>query len=123
MIIMSDKLEKAVDAIIKKTEEGSIKWERNSADLMKKNLFYGKYILKNDMEIDYVNNYFAPYKDGYIFFTNQVNYGYREIAIQPKQDADITVLSTGRSDKLRALELMIKNKLDDPDDFIESLFD
>lgn len=59
----------------------------------------------------------------YIYFTNQVEDGYREIAIRPKDNADITVLSTGRSSKLRTLEETIKSELDNPDAFIESLFD
>ncbi|MBQ9928968.1 MAG: hypothetical protein IJO65_13480 [Lachnospiraceae bacterium] len=120
---MSDKLEKAVDAIIQKTEEGKIEWERTDAEMLRKNPFYYNYISNNDMAVDPVNNYVAPYKDGYIYFTNQVEDGYREIAIQPKVNADITVLSTGRSTKLRTLEEIIKNELDNPDDFIESLFD
>lgn len=120
---MSDKLEKAVDAIIQKTEDGKIEWERTDAGLLRKNPFYYKYISNNEMVEDNVNNYIAPYKDGYIYFTNQVEDGYREIAIQPRANADITVLSTGRSAKLRTLEETIKNELDNPDDFIDSLID
>lgn len=75
------------------------------------------------MTVDFVNHYMAPYKDGYIYFTNQVDDGYREIAVQPRANAGITVLATGRSSKLRILEDAIKSELDDPDDFIESLID
>lgn len=63
----------------------------------------------------------APYKEGYIYFTNQVEDGYREIAIQPNKNADITVLSSGNSPKLKTLEETIKNELDDPDDFLDDL--
>lgn len=118
---MNDKLEKAVDAVIDKTENGKIAWERVDVELYKKNAFYRKYVSNSDMIVDGVNNYIAPYKDGYIYFTNQVDDGYREIAIQPNKNADITVLSTGRSSKLTILEEVIKNELDNPDDFIDSL--
>ena len=120
---MGDKLEKAVDAIIQKTEVGKIEWKRTDEELLRKNPFYYHYMSNSDMAIDGINNYIAPYKEGYIYFTNQVADGYREIAIQPSYNADITVLSTGRSSKLRTLEETIKNELDNPDDFIESLFD
>lgn len=120
---MSDKLEKAVDAILKKTEENKIQWERTGEGLLKKNPFYYKYIDENCMSVDGVNNYMAPYNNGYIYFTNQITDGYREIAIQPNENADITVLSTGRSEKLKTLEEVIKNELDNPDDFINSLFE
>lgn len=120
---MGDKLEQAVDAIISKTESGQITWERIDSNLYNRNPFYKRYVSENYMIMDGVNNYVAPYKDGYIFFTNQVNDSYREIAIQPKSNADITVLSTGRSSKLKTLEETIKNELDNPDDFIESLLD
>lgn len=73
------------------------------------------------MTLDGINSYVASYDEGYIYFTNQVEDGYREIAIQPKRNADITVLSTGRAPKLKNLEETIKNELDNPDDFIESL--
>lgn len=118
---MSDKLEKAVDAIIQKTEDGKIEWERSDINLWKKNPFYNRYITENNMGIDGVNNYMAPYKDGYIYFTNQVEDGYREIAIQPNANADITVLSSGNSSKLRTLEETIKSDLDNPDDFLDDL--
>lgn len=118
---MNDKLEKVVDAVIDKTEKGKIAWERADINLYNENAFYHKYISNNYMTIDGVNNYVAPYKDGYIYFTNQVDDGYREIAIQPNKNADITVLSTGRSSKLVTLEEVIKNELDNPDDFIDSL--
>lgn len=118
---MSDKFEKAVDGIINKTEDGKIEWERSDIDLWRKNAFYNKYISSNDMRIDGINNYVAPYKEGYIYFTNQVEDGYREIAIQPNENADITVLSSGNSPKLKLLEETIKNELDDPDDFLNDL--
>lgn len=118
---MNDKLEKAVDAVIDKTEKGKIAWERTDANLYRENAFYHQYVSNSDMRIDGVNNYIAPYGDGYIYFTNQVDDGYREIAIQPNKNADITVLSTGRSSKLLTLEEIIKDKLDSPDDFIDSL--
>lgn len=60
---------------------------------------------------------------GDIFFYNQTDEGYREVAIQPKENSDITVLSTGRSEKLKTLEEVIKSELDDPDDFINSLIE
>lgn len=119
---MSEKLEKAVDAIIKKTEEGQILWDRVDANICKNNPFYLQYINENFMDFDLVNNYVAPYNDGYIYFTNQTFSDYREIAIQPKSNASITVLSTGRSSKLKGLEENIKDELDNPDEFIESLF-
>lgn len=118
---MGNKFEKAVDAIIQKTEDGKIEWERTNIDLWRQNAFYNKYITNNDMSIDGVNNYMAPYKDGYIYFTNQVEDGYREIAIQPNANADITILSSGNSPKLRTLEETIKNDLDNPDDFLDDL--
>ena len=120
---MSDKLDKAVDAVIKKTEDGTISWERIDKDFYNKNSFYHKYVSDNYMMLDGVNNYIAPYNDGYIYFTNQVDDNYREIAIQPNKNADITVLSTGTSSKLRTLEETIKNELDNPDDFINSLLE
>lgn len=119
---MSDKLEKAVDAIMHKTESGTIAWKRMD-DLNSQNPFYKKYLSDNYMMFDRVNNYMAPYNNGYIFFTNQTDDGYREIAIQPNENADITVLSTGRSQKLKSLEEVIKNELDNPDDFINSLLE
>lgn len=118
---MNDKLEKAVDAIISKTENGQIDWARIDNDLCRRNAFYKKYISENYMALDVVNNYVAPYMDGYIYFTNQADSGYREIAIQPNENADITVLSTGRTSKLKTLEEIIKNELDNPDEFIDSL--
>ena len=120
---MNDKLERAVDAIIKKTEDGKIDWDRTDIDLWRKNPFYNKYVSNNDMAIDGVNNYIAQYKNGYIYFTNQVEDGYREIAIQPSDNSDITVLSSGTSAKLKSLEAIIKNEIDNPDDFIDSLLD
>lgn len=120
---MGDKLEKVVDAIINKTESGEIVWERSDIDLFKKNPFYHKYITNNDMTIDGVNNYVASFRDGYIYYTNQTEDGYRELAIQPKKNADITILSTGRQPKLRALEEIITNELDNPDEFIEYLLE
>ena len=39
---MNDKLEKAVDGILKKTENGKIDWERSSIDLFQENPFYKK---------------------------------------------------------------------------------
>jgi len=119
---MSDKLEKVVDAIINKTESGEIEWDRMD-DYSSQNSFYKNYISNNYMMFDEVNNYMASYNDGYIFFTNQTEEGYREIAIQPNKNADITVLSTGRSANLKMLEEVIKNKLDNPDDFINSLLE
>lgn len=119
---MADKLEKVVDAIIKKTESGEIEWERMD-DYNSQNPFYRNYISDNCMSFDSMNNYIASYNNGYIFFTNQSDAGYREIAIQPKENADITVLSTGRSQKLKTLEEVIKNELDNPDDFINSLLE
>ncbi len=120
---MSEKLEKAVDAIISKTEKGQISWNRIDANILKNNPFYKQYISENYMELDLINNYVAPYNGGYIYFTNQTFSDYREIAIQPKENASITVLSTGRSVKLKMLEENIKNELDNPDEFIESLID
>lgn len=119
---MNDKLEQAVDAIISKTESGTIEWER-MAEYKSQNPFYKRYLSDNFMTFDGVNNYMASYNDGYIFFTNQTDDGYREIAIQPHENADITVLSTGRSSKLKTLEEVIKNELDNPDDFINSLLE
>lgn len=118
---MTNKLEKAVDAIIDKTESGLISWERIDSNLYNKNAFYKKYISDNYMALDVVNNYVASYNDGYIYFSNQISDNYREIAIQPNKNADITVLSTGRSSKLKTLEELIKNELDNPDEFIDSL--
>lgn len=118
---MNDKLEKAVDGILKKTENGKIDWERSSIDLFQENPFYKKYITDHDMVIDGVNNYVAPYKNGYIYFTNQVADGYSEIAIQPNEKADITILSSGNSSQLETLEETIKNNLDNPDDFLNDL--
>lgn len=120
---MGDKLEKAVDAIIKKTGNGVINWERIDIKEYRSNPFYRKYVDDNYFELDGMNSYMAPYNGGYIFFTNQVNSGYREVAIQPKINADITVLSSGNDSKLKLLESTIKNELDSPDDFIDSLFD
>lgn len=119
---MNDKLEKAVDAIVNKTESGKIEWKRMD-DFNSQNPFYRKYLSDNYMAFDKVNNYMAPYNEGYIFFTNQTDEGYREVAVQPKEDSDITVLSTGRSEKLKTLEEVIKNELDNPDDFINSLIE
>ena len=118
---MNDKLEKAVDAVIDKTEKGKINWERTDTNFYNRNAFYHKYVSNNGMILDGVNNYVAPYGEGYIYFTNQVDAGYREIAIQPNKNADITVLSTGRASKLMTLEDIIKDKLDNPDDFLDSL--
>lgn len=119
---MNDKLEKAVDAIMRKTESGTIEWKRME-DYSTQNPFYKKYLLDNYMTFDMVNNYMAPYNDGYIYFTNQTDEEYREIAIQPNENSNITVLSTGRSQKLKTLEEIIKNELDNPDDFINSLLE
>lgn len=119
---MNDKLDKAVDAITKKTESGVIEWKRME-NFNEQNPFYQKYCSDNYMSFDHVNNYMASYKDGYIYFTNQVDENYREIAIQPNENADITVLATGHSSKLKTLEEVIKNELDNPDDFINSLFE
>ena len=118
---MSDKLEKAVDAIIAKTENGMIQWERKDVEMYKKNPFYKKYISDNYIVLDGINNYVSTYNEGYIYFTNQT--GYREIAIQPKENADLTILSSGSTSKLKSLEEIIKNSLDNPDDFIDSLLD
>lgn len=118
---MSDKLEKAVDAIIKKTENGKIQWERKDVELYKSNPFYKKYVSDNYINLDGINNYVGSFKDGYIYLTNQS--GFRELAIQPNVNADITVLSFEAEGKLKVLEEKIKNILDDPDDFIDSLFD
>lgn len=118
---MSNKFEKAVDAIIQKTGDGKIEWKRTDINLWRENAFYNKYITDNEMAIDGVNNYMAPYKDGYIYFTNQVEDRYREIAIQPNANADITVLASGNSTKLRTLEDTIKSVLDNPDDFLDDL--
>ncbi len=119
---MSDKLEKVVEAIINKTESGEIEWERMD-DYNSQNPFFKNYISNNCMMFDAVNNYMASYNDGYIYFTNQTDESYREIAIQPNKNADITVLSTGRSENLKMLEEVIKNELDNPDDFINSLLE
>ena len=121
MIIMSDKLEKAVDAIIDKTENGQISWERIDTNWYNKNAFYKNYISENYMALDVINNYVASYNEGYIYFSNQLHDGYREVAIQPNKNADITILSTGRTSKLKTLEEIIKGKLDNPDEFIDSL--
>lgn len=118
---MSDKLEKAVDAIIDKTENGQISWERIDTNWYNKNAFYKNYISENYMALDVINNYVASYNEGYIYFSNQLNDGYREVAIQPNKNADITILSTGRTSKLKTLEEIIKGKLDNPDEFIDSL--
>ena len=120
---MSDKLEKAVDAIIEKSKDGRISWERTDKEYYKKNPFYFQYIQENVMGIDGINSYTASYGDGYIYFTNQVEDGYKEIAIQPNKNACLSILSTGRSAKLTALEETIKNELDNTDDFIASLID
>ena len=118
---MGDKLNKAVDAIVKKTEEGKMDWERTDERMMRKNAFFRKYIDDNGIEFDGMNNYMAEYNQGYIYFSNQS--GFREIAIQPNNNADITILETGLSSNLRKLEELIKDRLDNPDDFINSLFE
>lgn len=120
---MSDKLEQAVEAIISKTENEMLDWRRVDKKDYDANPFYKQYIQNNQMWLDGINNYVAEYNNGYIYFTNQVEEGYREIAIQPKSNADITVLSTGRNTKLKNLEEVIKDRLDNPDDFIDSLFE
>lgn len=118
---MNEKFEKAVDAIIKKTENGKIEWERTDIGIYNSNPFFHQYICDNCMEFDGINSYVAPYNNGFIYFTNQTDDGYRELAIQPNNNADITVISTGRSQKLKTLEETIKSDLDNPDDFINSL--
>lgn len=118
---MNDKLEKAVDAVIEKTESGRISWERIDIEYYKSNPFYYQYVQDNVMGLDGINSYVAPYGEGYIYFTNQVEDRYRELAIQPNIKACISTLATGRSTKLVSLEEAIRNKLDNTDDFIESL--
>lgn len=118
---MSDKLEKAVEAIVAKTEDGKIQWERKNEEVYRKNPFYRKYVSEHFITLDGISDYVAPYKEGYIYLSNQS--GYREIAIQPNDNADITVLSAEPGGKLKRLEDVIKNNLDNPDDFIDSLFD
>lgn len=121
---MSDKLDRVVDAIIKKTEDGLLDWERIDGGYCKRNSFYRRYAEDNGLELDGINTYMASYDGGYIFFTNQSQFGYREIAIQPNKGADITTLSTGSANstpKLSELESIIKEELDNPDDFLDSL--
>lgn len=120
---MGDKLEQAVEAIIDKTENEMLDWRRVDKKDYDVNPFYRQYIENNQMCLDGINNYVTEYNNGHIYFTNQVDEGYREIAIQPKANADITVLSTGRNAKLKILEEVIKDQLDNPDDFIDSLFE
>lgn len=119
--MMNDKFEKALEAIIEKTESGRISWKRTDIELYRTNQFYNQYVKENDMGIDGINNYAAPYGEGYIYFTNQVEDGYRELAIQPNEKACISVLATGKMSKLTVLEETIKNELDNTDDFIDSL--
>ena len=118
---MDNKFERVLEAIIDKTESGNILWKRTDTELYRTNPFYSQYIRDNDMGIDGINNYSASYGEGYIYFTNQVEDGYRELAVQPNKTACVSVLATGRVPKLTVLEDKIKNKLDNTDDFIDSI--
>lgn len=120
---MNDKLDRAVEAILQKTQNGIIDWERIDYGYCKENPFYRQHVSERDMAVDGINSYMAEYKEGYIFFTKQADFGYSEIAIQPNPNADITVLATGSTPKLRNLEATIKEELDNPDDFIDSLLE
>ena len=120
---MDNKFAQAVDAVIKKTEENKLVWERVGTEFYQNNPFFRKYIQDNYILLDGINNYMALYKEGYIYFNNSEGGGYREIAIQPKEGADVTVLSMGRVNSLEKLENAIKSKLDNPDEFINSLID
>ena len=106
---MDNKFVQAVDAVMKKTEENELTWERVRNDHVKKNSLYRKYIEDNYIMLDGINNYVASYNEGYIYFNNSEGGGYREVAIQPKEGADVTVLSMGRVSKLENLENLIKN--------------
>ena len=117
---MTDKLDKAVEAITLKTKNNKIEWERMTGSLSTQNVFYKQYILDGGFEYDGINCYVAHFKDGYIYFNNSSSDEYKELAIQPSSKSDITVLAFG-SKKLKELENSIKNTLDNPDDFIDSL--
>ena len=120
---MRDKLDQAVEAILEKTQEGRIDWERIDRNYCNKNPFYRQHVIDYDMDVDGINSYMAEYKNGHIFFNKQADFGYSEISIQPNKSADITVLASGMAPNLQKLEASIKEELDNPDDFIDSLLE
>ncbi len=120
---MNNKLAQAVEAVLKKTKVGELEWERIDRNECRENPFFQKYVFDNYIELDGIHNYRAAYNDGYIYFNNSAGEGYREVAIQPKKDADITVLSIGHIPVLEELETEIKYALDNPDEFIDSLLE
>lgn len=119
---MSDKLDKVVDAISAKTNNNDIEWDRMKGSFEKQNPFYRQYIMDNYFNYDGMNCYVAEYNNGYIYYTKSPNDKYGELSIQPSEDTDLTILaSSGSNKKLEELENTIKNKIDNPDDFINSL--
>lgn len=120
---MSDKLSKVMDSIIRKTENGELEWERIDKTYFNCNPFYRDHIYENELTIDGINNYMAEYKNGYLFFTKDSDFSSGELAIQPNAKAALTVIEAGMGPQLRTLEAVIKEELDNPDEFIDSLLE
>lgn len=120
---MNDKMGKVVENVIKKTESGELEWERVDNTYLRQNPFYYKHVCENDLTVDGINNYVAEYNNGYLFFSKDSEFGSAELAIQPHAKADLTVIEMGMRPQLRTLEATIREELDNPDDFIDSLLE
>lgn len=120
---MNDKMDKVIDNVIKKTKKGELEWERIDKTYFNRNPFYRNHIYENDITVDGINNYMAEYNNGYLFFTKDSDFSSGELAIQPHAKADLTVIEMGMGPQIRALEAIIREELDNPDDFIDSLLE
>lgn len=115
--------DKTIEAIINKTKNKIIQWDRIDQNYINRNSFYKKYILDNFVNVDGINQYVASFTNGNIFFSKDSESGYCEVAIQPGPKAAIMPIKSGNSGALRILEEEIKEKIDNPDDFINKLLE
>lgn len=120
---MNDKMSRVIDNVIKKTQRGELEWERIDKTYFNQNPFYRNYIYENELNVDGINNYMAEYNNGYLFFTKDSDFSSRELAIQPHEKSDLTVIGAGMASQLHNLEAVIREKMDNPDDFIDSLLE
>lgn len=115
--------DKLISAIKEKTENKILGWERITQDDFRNNPFLYKHFSDNDMAFDVINSYKASYNKGEIYFTNQEFDSYRQVFVQPDIGKAVTVLEQGNNSLLCDLENDIKEQIDNPNDFLQSLLE
>lgn len=110
-----------INAIIEKTKNDQITWGRVDNFSYSNNRFLYSFFSENDMAMDIVNTYEGVFGSGRIFLTNQKFDNYLLLLVQPTDNTDLTAYGKHEQLLLEELEYEVKEKIDNPRDYLSAL--